>query len=245
MAKPKRDDDRRARIEAIRREAQRAERRRTLMVVAACALVAVVIVAVTGYALLTRDDDASTDIAGGALGSSAKAAGCDDVVFRGAEGAGDHRPTGTQIDYPDAPPAFGPHWDVPADFARKFYTAQDRPELEQLVHNLEHGYTILWYDATVADDSDALAQVQDIAAQFEGQRDLTAKFIAAPWTSDDGEAFPEGKHVVLTHWSVKGEAAVSGQGQGDSLYCEQPDEQVVTDFMEAFPYLDSLEPTGG
>ncbi|MBA2531427.1 MAG: DUF3105 domain-containing protein [Nocardioidaceae bacterium] len=245
MAKPKKDADRRARIEAIRREAERAERRRTLMVVLACALVAVVIIAVTGYALLTRDDEATADTAGSlAASASAKAAGCGDVVFSGAEGAGDHRPTGTPIDYP-GPPAFGPHWDVPADFARKFYTNEDRPAVEQFVHNLEHGYTILWYDSTVADDPEALGKVQDIAAQFEGSQDLTAKFIAAPWTSEDGEAFPEGTHVALTHWSAEGESAVAGQGQGDSLYCEQPDEQVVTDFMAAFPYSDSLEPAGG
>ena len=31
----------------------------------------------------------------------------------------------------------------------------DRPTLEALVHNLEHGYTILWYDETIADDDDA------------------------------------------------------------------------------------------
>ena len=37
---------------------------------------------------------------------------------------------------------------------RKFYTEDDRPELEALVHNLEHGYTILWYDETIADDAD-------------------------------------------------------------------------------------------
>jgi len=246
LAKPKKDADRRARIEAIRKEAERAERRRTLMVVLACALVAVVIIAVTGYALLTRDDEASAAVAdGGVLSDSATAAGCDNVMIKGAEGSTVHQPTGTPIDYPDSPPAFGPHWDAPAEFARKFYTDQDRPEVEQLVHNLEHGYTILWYDATVSDDPDALSQVEDIAADFEGSQDPTAKFIAAPWTSEDGEAFPEGTHVALTHWSAEGESAVAGQGQGDSLYCEQPDEQVVTDFMAAFPYSDSVEPAGG
>ena len=35
----------------------------------------------------------------------------------------------------------------------RFYTKDSRPELEALVHNLEHGFTILWYDETAADDA--------------------------------------------------------------------------------------------
>ncbi|MGH3682534.1 MAG: DUF3105 domain-containing protein, partial [Natronosporangium sp.] len=34
---------------------------------------------------------------------------------------------------------------------RGFYTPDDRPRVEQLVHNLEHGYTVLWYLPQVPD----------------------------------------------------------------------------------------------
>ena len=37
---------------------------------------------------------------------------------------------------------------------RKFYTSDDRPAVATLVHNLEHGFTLLWYDETIADDGD-------------------------------------------------------------------------------------------
>ena len=246
MAKPKKNDDRRARVEAMRREAQRVERRRTLVVVGVCALVAVVIIATTAFYLVTQDDPAATaaSVDGGSLGDAAQTAGCDNVVLRAAEGSNDHLSQGTAIDYTEAPPAFGQHWPAPADFARKFYTVADRPPVEQLVHNLEHGYTILWYDSTIADDPDALAQVEAIAQPFEGQQDLAAKFIAVPWTSEDGEPFPAGKHVALTHWSAEGESAVSGQGQGAWLYCAEPGADVVSAFMAEFPFSDALEPQG-
>src|SRR4029453_6176660 len=48
---------------------------------------------------------------------------------------------GTPIEYTDAPPAFGEHYATPAPMDRKFYTAQDRPELGTLVHTLGHGHT--------------------------------------------------------------------------------------------------------
>ena len=51
---------------------------------------------------------------------------------------------------------------------RKLYTADDRPELETLVHNLEHGYTILWYDETVAADDDAMTSSRAIADKLAG-----------------------------------------------------------------------------
>ena len=76
---------------------------------------------------------------------------------------------------------------------RKLYTADDRPELESLVHNLEHGYTILWYDETIADDDEAMDELRGDRRQARRHREHAHKFIAAPWTSDDegGKKFPE------------------------------------------------------
>ena len=240
MAKPKKNEDRRARIEAMRREAQRAERRRTMAIIGVCAVLAIAIIAGTGYYLLTQEDSvAAGAVDGGSVGGSGPAAGCDNIVLRTAEGSAEH--VDPPVDYPHAPPAFGPHTGEAADPAVKFYTAADRPLVENLVHNLEHGYTILWYDETIADDPDALSEVEAIAQPFAGLTGPDGKFIAAPWTSEDGDAFPEGKHVALTHWSADGEAA-SDQGQGDWLYCEEPSADVVNDFMAKFPPLDALEP---
>jgi hypothetical protein len=236
----------------MRREAERAERRRSLIVVAVCVVIALVIGGLTGWKLYQdnqRDDElAGTDL--DQLGPSPDAAGCQDVVTEGAAGVGDHR-DGQDIDYPDSPPAFGPHWLETAEFSRKFYRADDRPEIARLVHNLEHGYTLLWYDETVADDSDQLQTVEDIAAKFDvgATSDIdeynAGKLIAVPWTPDDGDPFPDGTHVAFTHWALTGDDAVKDQGQGAWQYCDQPSGEALGDFMEEFPASNSPEPNGG
>jgi len=238
MAKPSKDKDRRAVIEEMRKAQKATERRRTLVVVAVCVLVGAAIVGAGAYPLLKQKS-----ITGGPLakiGASASAASCQAVVKKKATGNQQHKPAGTNIFYPDAPPAFGPHWPVPADFSRKFYTAADRPQIEQLVHNEEHGYTFLWYDDTIAGNSDQLAVVKAIAKTFEGQK-LSDKFIAAPWTSKDGKPFPGGAHVALTHWSVDGDPTGKSQ-KGIWEYCGKPSGAVVAQFTKDYPYSDSPEP---
>ena len=80
--------------------------------------------------------------------------------------------------------------DRPTRWQRKFYTEGDRPELGALVHNLEHGYTILWYDETVADDADQMDRARGIADKFAGTSNLRYKFKAVPWTETDGKRLP-------------------------------------------------------
>jgi hypothetical protein len=239
MAKPKKDRDRRAVIEQLRRDQQRAERRRTIAVISACVVVALVIVGLAAIPLIRQNSVASGDLT--ELGAGEKAAGCQPVLKKKATGNQEHKPEGTPISYADAPPAFGPHYPVPAPFQRKFYTADDRPQLPTLVHNLEHGYTLLWYDDTVAKDSDQLAVVKAIASKYEGQK-LTDKFIALPWTEKDGKAFPKGTHVALTHWSAGGDPRVPSTQRGIWQYCAEPSGAVVSKFTKNYPYTDSPEP---
>lgn len=239
MAKPSKERDRRAVVEQMRREQQRSERRRTIAVIAACVVVGLVIVGFAAVPLYKQRQQAAKPLAG--LGVSTAAAGCQDVTTKKATGSQEHEDEGTDIDYPDAPPAFGPHYPTTAPFDRKFYTADDRPQVEYLVHNLEHGYTLLWYDETVAADEDQLAAVKGIAAKFTGNKG-TAKFIAVPWTAEDGKPFPKGTHVALTHWSVGGDAAKPQQA-GIWQYCAAPSGQVVSTFMKDYPYTDSPEPS--
>ncbi|HET6699950.1 MAG TPA: DUF3105 domain-containing protein [Nocardioidaceae bacterium] len=241
MAKPNKTKDRRAVLEQLRREQRRTEKRRTYAIVAACVVVGLVIIGLGAYPLIKQSQVSAGDLE--TIGVPADQAGCQDVVTRPARGTNDHKQIGTQIDYQNSPPAFGPHYPVTAPMSRKFYSAGDRPELEYLVHNLEHGYNILWYDETVADDSDQLAQVKAIAGKFPGTDDLHHKFIAAPWTSEDGKPFPDGAHIALTHWSVSREGnGNAGAQKGIWLYCGKPSGAVVSQFVEDHPYTDSPEP---
>jgi hypothetical protein len=237
MAKPK-DKDRRAVVEQLRRDQQRAEKRRTMMIVAVCAVAGLIIIALAAYPLFKQNQAAAGDLA--TIGVAADKAGCQDIVKKSATGNNDHRPEGTPITYNDAPPAFGAHYPQPASFSRKFYTASDRPDVAYLVHNLEHGYNLLWYDETVAKNADQLAAVKAISSKFKGDN-LTDKFIAVPWTEKDGKPFPDGAHIALTHWTM-GDDPQGSKQEGIWQYCSAPSGEMVAKFVKDYPYSNSPEP---
>ena len=251
MAKKPAKSSRQAVIDDIRKKQRGGEKRRGFAIVGVCVLVAVLIVGAAAYRpvkswwdLRKYEDLALADIGG-------PASTCRKVKEQAADGNQDHQPTGTQLTYEDAPPAFGPHWNeanvAPAPFNRKFYTSKDRPELEALVHNLEHGYTILWYDETAADDGDTMSQIEALADKFRASDDnFRFKFIAAPWTDEDVKesgAFPDGEHIAMTHWSAGGSGETDASKQvGVFQYCSEPSGAALEDLMLKYPYTDSPEP---
>ncbi len=237
MAKPSKDKDRRAVVEDMRRQQKRAEKRRARVIFIVVAAVALGIVALGAYPLIKQNQAAAGDLE--TLGVAADVAGCQDVVKKAAEGGADHREIGSAIAYPDSPPAFGPHYGETAGFARKFYSASDRQDVPYYIHNLEHGYNLLWYDETVADDPEQLDAVKGIASKFDGN-DPSDKFIALPWTEEDGKAFPDGAHVALTHWYADPQTLEDQEGVWQ--YCDAPSGEAVATFVEDYPYTDSPEP---
>ncbi len=242
MAKTKssgtsKDAGRRAVVEQMRREQQSKERRKTFMMLGAAILVGAIIIGTAVWQLLREQAADGQDLA--VIGAPAADAGCQDVRTKTAEGEGEHRPTGERVLYEDTPPAYGPHWanSLTPQEARRFYTAEDRPEVERLVHSLEHGWTVLWYDETIADDDDAVDDLRAIAGKFPEVTDPEQKIIIAPWTSEDtGDDFPGDTHLAFTHWS----AGADGQ-EGVWQYCEQVSGAVVVDFMDEYPSTDSPE----
>lgn len=243
MAKPSKDKQRRAVVEQMRRDQQRAEKRRTYAIITACAVVGLIIIGLGAYPLLKeqREQGRFDDIDLASIGASADTAGCQDVTTAPASGSGAHRPEGQPLFYEDGPPSSGPHYPVTAPMVRKFYTADDRPKLGYLVHNLEHGYNILWFDETISEDEEQLAAVEAIANKFPGSEPRN-KFIAAPWTADDGAPFPDGAHVAMTHWSV-GDTPGDAEGQlSIRQFCEAPSGEAVATFVEDYPNTDSPEP---
>ncbi|WP_243057956.1 DUF3105 domain-containing protein [Nocardioides sp. SR21] len=241
--------DRQAVIDKLRKEQKGAERKRGFAIVGVCVLVAVVIIGAAAYKPIKDwwDGREVEKLALSDIGSAASV--CQDITTEKADGNQNHVPTGTPVEYTTAPPAFGAHWNeagvAPAPFDRKFYSEADRPALESLVHNLEHGYTILWYDDTLSDAQ--VSEIRDMAEKFdESDTNMRDKFIAAPWTSDDenGKAFPDGQHVAFTHWSIGGEGETDTTKQvGAFQYCSAPSGEALQEFMKQYPYFDSPEPS--
>jgi hypothetical protein len=234
-------------IEEMRAKQKAAERRRGSMIVLVCVLVAVGIIVAAAWAPIT-DHFRQQKYAGKALeqiGSPATA--CQKPSTKPANGNQQHLPNGAPVNYTDNPPAFGEHYIDPDPMARKFYTSQDRPALGTLVHNEEHGYTILWYDDSVAGDHDQMDQIRAIADKFAGTSDQRDKFKAVPWTTNDGKPFPSGQHIAFTHWSVGGTenaAAGSAQQVGVWQYCSSTSGAALKTFMLDYPFSDSPEPNG-
>lgn len=240
--------DRRAVVDQVR-AAERGQRGRGLVILGTCVAVALAIVGSTlwfgsGVPYVSKQWYDNREFRGLDVDQiGAPASACGDITTKPASGNNDHVEPGTDVDYPDSPPAFGTHWSEWESMDRKFYTAEDRPGLGKLVHNLEHGYTLLWYDATVAGDPDLMADVEAIADKYRGTDNMRLKFKAVPWLEDDGDAFPDGQHVALTHWSNGGVGQdATGEQLGVWQYCSAPSGEAVQSFMEKYPYLDSPEP---
>ncbi len=106
-----------------------------------------------------------------------------------------HIPIGTPPGpYMSDPPAGGPHY--PSTFKAGLYDESEVASLPQypegyLVHNIEHGYVIFWYncEAPGATNCESLkANIRKVMDEFGG-----IKLIAFPWKSLD---IP----VIMTSW---------------------------------------------
>ncbi|MBD8868727.1 DUF3105 domain-containing protein [Nocardioides donggukensis] len=232
-------------VDQIRMQQKRADQRQGRIIIGACVAVALVIVGLAAYGPVKEwwDLRQYEDVALSDVGAAASV--CQDVETEPANGSAEHVDPGTPVEYDQAPPAFGQHEVYPDEMGRKLYTASDRPNVEKLVHNLEHGYTILWYDETIAADDQEMEQIRAIADKLQGTDNMRLKFKAVPWTSEDGEAFPDDQHVAFTHWSKGGKDASAEDASaqvGVWQYCSEVSGEALDTFMIDYPYLDSPEP---
>jgi Protein of unknown function (DUF3105) len=96
--------------------------------------------------------------------------------------------------YSTLPATSGPHWDPSALAAWGVYSTPQNES--QLVHSLEHGGIVIWYDPDLLDD----AQVAELTSYVEGQvaSGLSGrfKFILSPW----GGTEELGAAVAVTAW---------------------------------------------
>jgi hypothetical protein len=140
--------------------------------------------------------------------SAGAVAGCDDVTaVRPCPRALDQAHVGYRGNrlpplstFPSVPPTSGPHNPIPLP-AGIYGSA---PPIDHVLHSLEHGAAIIWYDPSVPGEE------LDRLREFYGEYRITpegsaqgAKIIIAPYHyPDDGQAgrLPPGVHMALTAW---------------------------------------------
>lgn len=235
-------NERQAKLDAMRKQQKSAEGRGNAVIIGSAVIVGALLIGAAAWKPVTDaiERRGYEDTKFTSIGVAADA--CTDVETLDGGGTQNHVENDSPLTYDEAPPTSGQHYGSWEPIGRKFYTADDRPKLGYLVHNLEHGYTILWYDETIANDAEKLADVKGLAAKFTGE-DMRNKFKAVPWTKEDGAAFPEGQHIALTHWSAGGNGNTDpSKFVGVRQYCSAPSGAALEKFMDDYPYMDSPEP---
>lgn len=121
--------------------------------------------------------------------------------------------------YGSLPGTSGPHWGTPDNWG--IYT---QPQAEsQLIHNLEHGGIVIWYQPDQLDASG----LQQLTGWVQSQvRSTRFKVILSPWAGADF-----GHPIAITAWNYL-------------LYQDALDLSAVQGFMDAH-YGRSPEPNGG
>ena len=92
--------------------------------------------------------------------------------------------------YSTNPPTSGPHYAEELD--AKFYETNNYPfPAGYLVHNLEHGYVVFWYNCGILDETSCGALKSQIESVIDEVNNF--KVIAYPWDSIDVP-------VAMTSW---------------------------------------------
>jgi hypothetical protein len=208
VAKRSPETNRRKIIEEQRRKAKAAERRKTVLTIVISTLLGAALIGGSVYFSI-QSKNKSKPVALKKVGLATADAGCldpkaEDVPKDAVDAARKHTARdGDKVDYgTNVPPTSGRHNPTPLPVgAKRFFSRDDNPPPERAVHNLEHGYVVVWYDKTVsAADIDLLKKAADGA---EG------KFLVVPWDRQD---FPGDKHIVMTAWSERQQCSgVSGE----------------------------------
>lgn len=142
-------------------------------------------------------------VAEGSMNIDPAAAGCTPVRQFPSEGRA-HVPEGTNPSYNTDPPTSGSHYEIPAQTF--FY--DDPIARETLVHNLEHGQIVIWYNP----DASELVKTQ-IEVLWRQEFEAT---VAVPY-----EREWRTNNLVLTAWRASQE-------------CRQPSQQAVDHFRRRF-----------
>ena len=235
--KPKvQDRDRRAKIEAMRKAEQAKERRKSMIFVIVAIVVGVGLVAAVAIPsyVKSKNDPAKKSMSD--FGVSLASASCSPVKTTKGTNTQElrqHVQDGTIEKYKTVPPSYGPHWASPIYPSREFYTERDRPQMERLVHNLEHGYTMVWYDSTIKGDAPAGAQgPRGERPQERPGRTRHEVHHVGRGTTPTGRSRPASTSA-MSHW---------GAADSHVQLCGKVSGPALDKFMTQYPSTDAPEP---
>jgi hypothetical protein len=139
------------------------------------------------------------------------------------EGAS-HVQQGEVPNYRSVPATSGPHWNLGNGIAPIFWGVYTTPQAEPaVVHNLEHGGIVIWYQDT-ATDEDVATLTQFVQQQLGTQN---FKIILSPWAGEDF-----GHPIAVTAWDWQ-------------LFLDSADTDQIRAFQNDHPPTDAPEPGGG
>ena len=170
--KQSKSQERQARLRELQQQQKRAERRRNLLIFGTTAFVALLIIAGTAWGIMQQDD--------GSSGASRLEPA--DVGIEGVESAKitDQNHTAEDVDYPENPPAGGPHNAAWQNCG--FYSDSVRDE--HAVHSLEHGAVWITYSPDLPDDQVQTLRSLTSAGKYlvvSARDDLPSPVVASAW----------------------------------------------------------------
>lgn len=127
------------------------------------------------------------------LGPAARAAGCELSAAPAAAPEHTSNPD-ERVSYPTNPPTSGRHFDAPAPDGPYL----EAPPDEQLVHSLEHGRVVLWFDPSLPPDARAglraLFEEDSLQLLLVPRKRMPYAVAASAW---NGEPAPNGTGRLL------------------------------------------------
>ena len=190
---------RRAEAEQRERERKAAARKRNLVTLG----IALLVVGAVTAAIVFGGGGGGAESIGGTVAE----AGCEDLEeFEEAdsEEVRNHVDEGTDVEYETTPGVYGDHWPPQSVSAPGFFSAE--VEEERLVHNMEHGQVVFFYDPDVSGETED--KIRTLVDQQEGET------IAVPFDGLD-------KPFVMAAW-------------GALQACDEPTQPVVDEFRTQF-----------
>jgi hypothetical protein len=195
--------DRRQRLEELRKQQRAAERRKNWLFAGSAIVVAIILISAAVIPAYLHDRNEKKKQKEGyqaAPTSAEKTAGCLGVHNDPLSAAAEHFQTPidyTKEQYGDTrggtqpiPPTGGKHNALSLGDTQRFYDIADKPRPERAVHNLEHGYIVVWYDSKLP--AADVTKLKALATNPAYPRLLVVGW----WQS----VLPSDKHVVFTSW---------------------------------------------